>query len=173
MDNNVVLAVGSGLVSTTAIAFMFNFRGVGGSQGSFGGGVAEQEDVVAAISWLASQPEVDAGRMGLLGYSFGAGVALPVACRDKRIQAMVLISPPLEPSQMPQLRDCGKPKLIVCGTADFVVSVEKAELIGREAAEPKEFELVSGADHFWRGHEAALADKVAAFFSGLWEKDSA
>ena len=155
----------STLVNESIIAFMFNFRGVGGSQGSFGGGVAEQEDVAAAVSWLACQPEVDAGRMGLLGYSFGAAVALPVAHSDKRIKAVTFISPPLEPSQMPQLKECAKPKLIVCGTEDFVVSLEKAELMNREAAEPKQFELVSGADHFWSGHEVAMAEKVAAFFS--------
>ena len=165
MDSNVVLAVGSTLVDKSTIAFMFNFRGVGGSQGSFGGGVAEQEDVAAAVSWLACQPEVDAGRMGLVGYSFGAAVVLPVACSDKRVKAMALISPPLEPSQISQLKDCAKPKLIVCGTKDFVISLEKAELMNREAAEPKQFELVSGADHFWSGHEVAMAEKVAAFFS--------
>ena len=173
MDNNVILAVGSTLVNKSTIAFMFNFRGVGGSQGSFGGGVAEQEDVAAAVSWLACQPEVDAGRMGLVGYSFGAAVALPVAHSDKRVKAMALISPPLEPSQISQLKDCAKPKLIVCGTEDFVVSLEKAELMNREAAEPKQFELVSGADHFWSGREAVLAEKVAAFFSGLFGNDSA
>ena len=173
MDNNVILAVGSTLVDKCIIAFMFNFRGVGGSQGSFGGGVAEQEDVAAAISWLACQPEVDAGRMGLLGYSFGAAVALPVACSDERVKAVTLVSPPLEPAQIPQLKECAKPKLIVCGTKDFVVSPEKAELINREAAEPKQFELVPGADHFWLEHEVVLAKKVAAFFGGLFGNDGA
>ena len=143
------------------------------SEGSFGDGVAEQEDVAAAISWLACQPEVDVGKVGLLGYSFGAAVALPVACNDERVKAMALISPPLEPSQIAQLKECAKPKLIVCGTEDFVVSLEKAELMNREAAEPKQFEFVSGADHFWSGREAVLAEKVAAFFVGLFGNDSA
>lgn len=165
MDNNVILAVASALVNRSIIAFMFNFRGVGGSEGSFGGGVAEQEDAAAAISWLVSQPEVDLSKLGLLGYSFGATVALPVACGDERVKATALISPPVEPSQISRLKDCAKPKLIICGTEDFVVSPEKAELINRQAAEPKQFELISGADHFWWGYEVALGDKVAAFFS--------
>jgi len=151
------------------IALTFNFRGVGGSDGSFGGGVAEQEDVTAAIGWLAFQPEVDVGKVGLLGYSFGAAVALPVACADERVRALALISPPLEPVQVSQLKECAKPKLIMCGSEDFVVSPQKAEEINREAAEPKQFELVSGADHFWWGHEATLAGRVAAFFGGLFK----
>ncbi len=164
MDNNVILAAGSALLNESIIALMFNFRGVGGSEGSYGGGVAEQEDVKAAISWLISQPEVDRDRVGLLGYSFGAAVALPVACADERVKAVALISPPLEPSQMSLLKDCAKPKLIICGTNDFVVPPKQAELIKKETAEPKQIELISGADHFWWGHEVEMAGKVAAFF---------
>ena len=94
MDNNVILSVSSALVEKSIIAFMFNFRGVGGSQGSYGDGIAEQEDVAAAISWLVSQPAVDSNRVGLLGYSFGAAVALSVACVDARVRAVALISLP-------------------------------------------------------------------------------
>ena len=169
MDNNVISAVASTLVDRSIIALTFNFRGVGGSDGSFGGGIAEQEDVSAAIDWLAFQPEVDVSKVGLLGYSFGAAVALPVACADERVRAMALISPPLEPVQVSQLKDCVKPKLIMCGSEDFVVSPQKAEEISREAAEPKQFDLVSGADHFWWGHEVTLAAKVTAFFGGVFK----
>ncbi|HEX75612.1 MAG TPA: alpha/beta fold hydrolase [Dehalococcoidia bacterium] len=170
MDNNVILAVGSTLVNRSIIAFMFNFRGVGGSGGSFGGGVDEQEDVAAAISWLISQPEVGVDKVGLLGYSFGATVASAVACSDDRVKAVALVSPPLELSQVSQLKDCAKPKLIICGAGDFVVSLQKAELINREAAEPKQFELVSGADHFWWGYEVAMAEKIVAFFGTLFRQ---
>lgn len=170
MDNNVIQAAGSALVEQGIIAFMFNFRGAGGSEGSFGGGVAEQEDVAAAISWLVSQPKVDASKVGLLGYSFGASVGLSVACNDERVKAMVLISPPVEASQISQLKGCDKPKLIMCGTDDFVIPLDRAELIGREASEPKQFELVTGADHFWWGYEAIMTEKVAAFWDGLFNR---
>ncbi|OGN92275.1 MAG: hypothetical protein A2Z70_01640 [Chloroflexi bacterium RBG_13_48_17] len=166
MDNSVILAVASALVERSTIAFMFNFRGVGHSQGSYGDGIAEQEDVKAAISWLVRQPAVDGERLGLLGYSFGAAVALPVGCNDDRVKAVALISLPPGPSHLSQLSSCTKPKLIVCGTDDFVLPLDQAKLMNQEAAEPKQFELISGADHFWAGYEAVLAEKVAAFFKG-------
>ena len=164
MDNNVIMAVSSALVERSIIAFMFNFRGVGRSQGSYGDGIAEQEDVAAALSWLISQPAVDSNRVGLLGYSFGAAVALPVACADERVKALALISLPPGSSQMSQLKGCTKPKLIVCGTDDFVVPLDQAKLMDREAAEPKQLEIVSGADHFWREYETVLGEKVTVFF---------
>lgn len=164
MDNNVILAVSSALVERSTIAFTFNFRGVGGSQGSYGDGIAEQDDAKAAISWLVSQPVVDVNRLGLLGYSFGAAVALPVACDDDRVKAVALISLPPGRLQVSQLKGCDKPKLMICGTDDFVVSIEQAKLMNQEAAEPKQFELISGADHFWLGYEAVVAERTATFF---------
>lgn len=169
MDNNVILALASALVKKSMTAFMFNFRGVGKSQGSFGGGVDEQEDVAAALDWLVAQPEVDNSKLGVAGYSFGAAVALPEACRDPRVRALALISPALmEQAKITQLRDCKIPKLIVSGDADDLISNEQLKLMEREAADPKRFEVVPGANHFWISHEVTLADKVVTFFSVLF-----
>jgi hypothetical protein len=49
----------------------------------------------------------------------------------------------------------------------MIVPLEQAQLMGREAAEPKQIELISGADHLWWGYEAALAEKVAGFFKRM------
>jgi uncharacterized protein len=164
MDNNVILSVSLALIKKSVIAFMFNFRGVGGSQGSFGGGIAEQEDAAAALSWIISQPEADGNRVGLSGYSFGAAVALPVACADDRVKALALISIPHGAKQISQLKSCTKPKLLIFGTNDFVVPLEQAQLMIREAAEPKQSEVISEADHLWLGYESVVAEKVAGFF---------
>ena len=161
MDNNVIMAASSALVERSVIAFMFNFRGVGGSQGSYGDGIAEQDDVKAAINWLVLQPMVDSNR---LGYSFGAAVALPVACDDDRVKAVALISLPPGPSELSRLKGCTMPKLIICGSDDFVLPLDQARLMNQEAAAPKQFELISGADHFWVGYEAVLVEKVTGFF---------
>ncbi len=171
MANNVIMALASALIKMSIIAFMFNFRGVGRSQGSFGGGIDEQDDVVAALNWLMTQSEVDTVKIGLAGYSFGALVALPVACRDPRIKAVALISPSIvEQDTVAQLKNCTIPKLIISGDADKSISNEQLGLLNREAADPKRFELVSGADHFWLSQETSLADKVVTFFSVLFNQ---
>jgi len=166
MYNNVTMAVSSALVDRSIIALMFNFRGVGHSQGSFGEGITEQDDTKAALDWLASQPEVNANKLGLVGYSFGAMVALPVGCSNMKVKAVALISPPIETSQTKELKDCTKPKLVVCGDKDSLISYTDVETAMQEAAEPKRFELISGADHFWLGFEEELAKEVADFFNG-------
>jgi alpha/beta superfamily hydrolase len=166
MDNNVIMALASALTPKGIIAFMFNFRGVGRSQGSFGDGIDEQEDVKAAIDWLAAQSEVDDGRIGVAGYSFGASVALPEARHDARVRALALISPALmDEPKIAQLSDYSIPKLIISGDADELVSAKQLDVMKQKAAEPKRFELVPGVNHFWLGHETILAEKVTTFFS--------
>lgn len=169
MNNNVVQTLASTLVKKSMVAFMFNFRGVGRSQGEFNSGTAEQDDVRAALDWLEAQPELDKSKLGVAGYSFGASVALPEACHDPRVRALALISPALmEQAKIAQLKDCQIPKLIVSGDADDFVSEEQLELMQKEAADSTQVEIVPGVDHFWISHEAELADKVATFFSGLF-----
>ncbi|MDP3063265.1 MAG: alpha/beta fold hydrolase [Chloroflexota bacterium] len=51
-------------------------------------------DLTAAIDYLASRPEVDAGRIGLGGHSLGALTSIVVAASDRRPKALVSIASP-------------------------------------------------------------------------------
>ena len=163
MDNNVIYSVTKALTEKSIAVLTFNFRGVGGSQGRYGGGLEEQEDVTSALDCLSKRRDIDKGRVGLAGYSFGAMMALPVAIADKRVKALALISMPPGPEQISQLKSCSRPKLLISGSNDMVVPVEQAEIMGRVAEEPKEYEIVQGADHIWWGYEEVLAEKVTEF----------
>ena len=164
MHNNVTYAIADALVQSGISALLFNFRGVGRSQGSYGGGIAEQEDVMAALDWLGMGKGVDGERLGLAGHSFGAGVAFPIGCRDARVKVVALVSPYFESSLLSLLKSCLKPKLILGGSQDDMVPAQDVEKYGREAAEPKKCEITKGPDHFWGGYERPMAEKVAAFF---------
>jgi len=161
MDNNVILAVSRALTRNGIAGLRFNFRGVGCSQGSYGGGVPEQEDAQVALAYLVQREEVDPARVGIMGYSFGGMVALPVGGRSDVVKAIAGVSPVI-PAGV--LRDSAKPKLIVCGSEDDVVP---SSLVLQEAsnmADPKTVEVVPGADHFWWGNEETVSNMVADFF---------
>ena len=164
MYNNVVSVVSVALVQASIVALRFNFRGVGGSQGEYGGCVGEQEDVEAAISYIATLDEVDTARIGLAGYSAGAGFGMPVGCKDKRVKALAAISPPLAMSDLACLKGCAKPKILVCGDRDDFTPVARFVEFCKGIKDPKEFATIAGADHFWWGHESEVADRVAGFF---------
>ena len=165
MHNNVVYAISEALTQASLASLRFNFRGVGGSQGEFGHGRGEQEDVKAAISFISTLKEVDSRRIGLAGYSAGAGFALPVGSRDARTKALAAISPPLSMFHFDFLRSCLKPKLgISGGRDDFTPAVQFLEFC-QSLPEPKVCESIEGADHFWWGYEISLAAKVTLFFA--------
>jgi len=164
MSNNVVMAICQALAEQSIAALRFNFRGVGRSQGGFGEGIAEQEDAKAAISLALSTPEIDSKKIGLAGYSFGASVASPVAVQDERVQLLALVSPALSDSGWKQLKEYSRPKFLITGTTDFFVPLAQFQQHVKDIPEPKQHQIVSGADHFWWGYEDELARKVTEFF---------
>ncbi len=164
MQNNVVLAICEALPRHSVAAFRFNFRGVGQSSGTFGEGIAEQEDVKSALAFISSTPEIDPTRIGLAGYSFGGGVALPVALQDERVSLLALVSPALSDPGWEQLKEYFRPKFVIVGDADFVISPDRFQQLIKDVPDPTQYQLVSGADHFWWGHEDEIARKLAQFF---------
>ncbi len=164
MLNNIIVTICRALSRHSIAAFRFNFRGVGKSGGEFGGGITEQEDVKAALDFLLATPDIDTGRIGLVGYSFGAGVALAVALQDERISLLALVSPALSDSAWEQLKGYHSAKFLIVGDADSVIPLERFQQHIRDVADPRQYQVVSGADHFWRGYEEEVARQVTRFF---------
>ncbi|MBE0481799.1 MAG: alpha/beta hydrolase [Dehalococcoidia bacterium] len=169
MDNNVVSAVCEGLASVSIACLRFNFRGVGRSQGSHANGVGEKDDVRAALAFVSSQNGGEGRSIGLCGYSFGAGVALEVAVNEDAVEALALISP-IMASPSP-LQDYHRPKLVLWGSHDLALPGTDLPDLSENLPEPREYEIVSGADHFWWGHEQRIADRVSAFFKHSLRSD--
>lgn len=164
MSNKVIRELGNALVTENMVAMMFNFRGVGKSMGKFGEGIAEQNDVIAALDWIGTQAQIDVNKIGLCGYSFGGGVAAPIGCNDNRVKALALIAPALETSNSAYLKTCTKPKYFIIGKNDDMISPDIIESLYQESSQPKEFECIPQADHFWEGYENFLAASVSTFF---------
>jgi hypothetical protein len=171
MYSNVVLAAVEGLVSHGLAALRFDFRGTGGSGGTHDDGKGEQDDVRAALAHAASLPEIDGERVGLAGYSFGAGMAAAVAAAagdgGGAIPALALIAIPLgtgrDPSQT--LAAYPGPVLLMAGDLDSYCEAGALDELGGELGERAETRIVDGADHFWLGFEREISESVGEFFA--------
>ena len=164
MHNSVVVAICEGLCADGMGALRFNFRGVGGSGGSFGGGVEERRDVRAALDYLEGNPAVDGGRIGLAGYSFGALVALSAV--DERVQGVAAVSPPLAMQDLSG-RELRCPPLFVFGGEDAIAPADRLADVASALVGEHRAIVVPGADHFWWGQEEVLVREVVAFFQGV------
>jgi uncharacterized protein len=73
------------------VTLRFDMRGCGDSEGERGRVICleQVEDTKAALSYLATRPEVDPKRIGVMGHSFGAAVAIYAAGTDERFAACV------------------------------------------------------------------------------------
>lgn len=69
-------------------------RGAGGSSPLKGSETSADfaNDIRAALAWLRANPEVDGGRLGLVGHSEGAVIAPMVAATDARLRGIALIA---------------------------------------------------------------------------------
>lgn len=78
----------------------FHYRGSWGSDGPFSL-ASMADDVQAAIDWVSSQPCVDGDRLVLVSFSIGLHPAALRGASDRRVAAIVAISPIIEPSAFP------------------------------------------------------------------------
>ena len=68
----------------------FDFRAHGLSDGRFTSvGHHETNDVLGAVDYLKSRPEVDSSRIGVVGFSMGAAASIQAAARSQDIAAIV------------------------------------------------------------------------------------
>jgi hypothetical protein len=69
---------------------LFGGRGTGGSDGTVNSyGWGREKDAAAALDYLAARPDVKPGRVGALGLSTGADMAIDIAARRADVRAVV------------------------------------------------------------------------------------
>jgi alpha/beta superfamily hydrolase len=161
MHNKVVFQTAKALHSRGASVLRFNFRGVGRSEGIHDKGRGEQDDVRAAIDFLAAEFP---GRPALLaGFSFGSSVGLRVGCEDERIGRLIGLGLPVDHIDMSFLRACLKPKLIIQGGNDQFGARSVLEALFATLPEPKQLAIVEGADHFFTRQLDTVAAAIDAW----------
>ncbi len=106
-----------------------------------------------AVSYAERQPQVDPARIGLLGFSLGAYLALSNAAIDSRVRAVVDYFGGL-PKEMKFFMRRLCPVLILHGEEDSTVPVSEAYHLQRELEKrglPYEMQIYPGAGHGFSG----------------------
>lgn len=171
-DHPILWAVRNELAGVRDLAVLgFNFRGVMGSGGTYGGGRDELQDARAAIDRVREEaPDLPTISCG---WSFGASVALRESVDDPRVAALVLIGLPLRPGDLSlptlpsadELRTVRIPVLVVAGDGDAYCPPADAEALVDAMPEAR-LHLVEGTDHYLWRREREAAAVVGAFADG-------
>jgi uncharacterized protein len=153
--DNVVTALYDRLADSGIATLRFDFRAV------FGEGVGERLDALAALDVLSAATS-DAP-IALVGYSFGAWVALGVD--DERISAVVAVAPPL--AAMSPIPPPTVPTLVITPAHDqFNPPSATESMIAQwraHGAALVDLQIVEMADHFLAGRTAAVAQSATTW----------
>jgi hypothetical protein len=160
MDNRLVVGLCLALAAAGWAALRFDFRGAGDSAGSFDEGEGERDDVKGAVDFLLAQSEIDPDQLTVIGYSFGAGVALHHAARDPRLRRIVGIALVKHHYEDPFLDEDPRPKLFIAGGNDPWAPAEALRLYVERLRSPKRLHVVPGADHLFSGQVAEVTGVV-------------
>lgn len=162
---NVVTVIARIVTMWDFTSLRFNFRGVGESTGTFGGGTTEQWDVKGAIDYLEEKRKPP--MILVAGYSFGAIAGLPVGVDDNRVKGLIGVAPPLEMFDFGFLRECPKPKLFLCGEHDTICPPSKMEELFETLSAPKWLRILPGIDHFCYDRKGLLEGAIGDFLERM------
>jgi uncharacterized protein len=149
-----------GLVRAGCAVLRFNFRGVGGSHGTFTGGPGETEDFTAALDYMAAR--YPALRLWAAGFSFGAWIALEAGAHDGRVAVLIGIAPPVSKQgyDFSNTKRSTKPKFFIQGEADDICPLEDMWTFYSALPEPKELVVIDAADHLFDGHTTEVGEAL-------------
>ena len=162
MQNNVVSSVFSRLTKEDITCLRFNFRGVGRSTGTHSGGIGEIEDVKACEDYLIKE---NFNKLLICGYSYGAAIGCSTVNYRDKIVGFIAISFPWDfmGEEFKKLSQTEKPKFFIQGNKDSIAKYEKFHEHYENYQDPKEFFIIEGANHFYRGYEDQVAAKVYGY----------
>lgn len=166
MRSIVISALYEALPGRGVSCLRFNFRGVEGSEGESTLGRDETLDVLAALD-AASDLAAGAGPLVLIGWSFGADMALSTA--DPRVAGWVAIAPPLRfraPADYDIVGADPRPKLLILAAHDEFRAPLEIEDETRHW-EATQTEVVAGASHFFIGRTERVVTLAGAFVDDL------
>ena len=160
MHTKAVYQGSKGLTRIGCAVLRFNFRGVGGSAGTFDQGDGEKADFKAAIDFMAAR--YPGAPIWAAGFSFGSWVALEVGADDPRVSVLIAVAPPVNRDGYTWERtlQSEKPKFFVQGDLDELCSIKDLWAFYAKLKEPKELAVVDGGSHLFEGKTREVGDAL-------------
>jgi alpha/beta superfamily hydrolase len=163
LDTPLVVALADGFERAGWASLRFNFRGLGRSGGRATGGLAEHEDVHAAIDWAR---RAGAHQVALCAYSFGGLMSAKAIALGAEVVAHVAVGLPTtivgeDPERVALLERSltrGVPTLYLVGDQDQFSELDRVAAWVRRG-KGATLVVLKGEGHFFAG--AAEADVVA------------
>ena len=163
MFDTLINHISTYLLDSGIATLRFNQRGVGMSSGETGDGPEELKDTQSVVNMTTINPKIDGSRLGIVGYSFGAWMALESSLRSNSIKSLVSIACPQNKFAQYGTVQITQPKLLILGDRDHDFTIGQFRFLSNRMSEPKRTEVITGADHFFRSHTELVAELAGEF----------
>jgi uncharacterized protein len=179
MDNKVVTTIVRSYQELGLATVRFNFRGVGQSEGQYGEGRGECDDLLSVIKWV-QKSFYDDVLLHLAGFSFGSYISAKVAAKlthektNQNLISLLSIAAPVNHFPLDKIALPTCPWIIIHGDEDEVVPFEKVltwinQLQGEK--DDIEFIIMKGASHFFHGRLLDLQTAIEGAMKKWVSKD--
>jgi len=158
MHTKVVYQSAKALARIGCVVLRFNFRGVGLSAGTWDRGRGELDDYRAALAFMAEQhPGLE---IWAAGFSFGAYIATTAGADDERVCALIAIAPPVDRYEFASVKLSEKPKFIIHGERDELISITLVRHFYAQLREPRELVEIDRANHLFDGQASEVGEAL-------------
>jgi alpha/beta superfamily hydrolase len=165
MHNHATYQIAKGARLAGGASLRIQFRGVGLSEGTHGGGPGELADARAALLWLSGRFP---GLPVLLGgMSFGSWIALQLACADPGVPGVLAAGLASRTLELGFLPECPGRVAAIQASADEFGPVEEVERLMAGPADRRRLVLLEGATHLFLEDLAALQREARAAWEWL------
>jgi alpha/beta superfamily hydrolase len=163
MWSNVVDAVEDGFAQCGFTTLRFNFRGVGGSTGSYDEGNGEGRDVAAACRFLKENAGIR-DNLVLAGYSFGAWACSRALGEIGSGWTLFFVAYPFSVYPVDVLRALTGRIYLVGGSADDISPLDDLMRLYGELKAEKYLKVIPST-HFFNGKEDEISTFIIEHFS--------
>jgi uncharacterized protein len=163
MHTKVVFQGAKALARVGCAVLRFNFRGVGTSVGTWDEGRGEMDDYRAALGFMAARyPDLE---LWAAGFSFGSYIAMTSGADDDRVCTLIGIAPPVDRYEYASVKLSAKPKFIIHGERDELISLKAVREFYSRLQEPKELIEIDRANHLFDGQASEVGDALEDLLS--------
>ena len=131
-------------------------------------GIGEMTDSACALDWLLLN-NAESTKVWVVGFSFGAFIALNLLMRRPEIQNFIAISPPADRYDFSFLAPCPVSGMIMQGDNDDIVNETDVALFANKLDAQRSISIkyfkVKGADHFFTDKLDMINEKIKKYVS--------
>ncbi|MEY8702329.1 alpha/beta hydrolase [Francisella philomiragia] len=170
MYNKVVTTISRAMKTLNIESYRFNYRGVGNSQGEYGEGVGELEDLLSVCDWIKENTNFK--KIILCGFSFGGAIAYMGLNKIDNVVGLITIAPAVDRFDLTKFEEPKNlPWLVIQGVDDDTVSANSVFNFTLKTVK-SELTLVkmNEVGHFFHGKLIQLKDEIEKFLIPIVDK---